>query len=122
MAPEMSAVVASVPELNVFRSSLTLEPNFDWNVPFCTATIAGACVTFGKYPSRSVTDAADPSPELPAAEFLELLPHAARSSESAATAASAVRSGRRVGLRREGICTVVVLRINISTKSVDKIE
>ena len=81
IAPASSAVVASLPELNVFSSSLTFEPSFVWNDPFWTPMMAGACVTFGKYPSRSVTLAFEPPPleDL----LFELLPHAARASESA---------------------------------------
>jgi hypothetical protein len=71
-----------------------------------------------------VTDDPDPapSPELPAAELFELLPHAARSSESIAATAIVARSGLRDGSRRERVSTVGILQFDISTKPVDKIE
>jgi len=68
MAPASSAVVACVPELNVFSSSLTFGPSLAANEPLCAPMIAGACVTFGKYPSRSVdADGAAAAPDAPAA-------------------------------------------------------
>ena len=55
IAPENSASMTSVPELKVDVSSEAVEPSASWNSPVSTPMIAGAWVTLGKYPSRSVT-------------------------------------------------------------------
>ena len=52
---ERIAVMASPPALKVCVSMVTLLPSAAAKKPFVMPTSAGACVRFGKYPSRSVS-------------------------------------------------------------------
>ena len=65
MASANSASTASPPALNVDVSSVTLSPSASARMPFSTPTSAVAWVTFGKYPSRSVTCSPDAGPPWP---------------------------------------------------------